>query len=92
MRSGKGVAIHPRDEVAVVAVDEPVFDATGIEGDDGQRVTHDFKPDGGDGFGPHTAEGHDAAFAVVGLQFFLGDEAFEMNAIARPSLRLSSSQ
>lgn len=83
---GEGIAIHPGNEVAVESLFEPVLDATGIECDDGQRIAHDFETDGGDGLRPHAAESDDAAFAVVGLEFLLRNEAFEMYTVSEAEL------
>lgn len=78
---GVGFAIHPGDEVAVDVIVEPIADAAGVEGDNGECVAHDFEADGGDGFRPDGADGDDGTFAVVVFEFFLGNEAFEGDAI-----------
>ena len=46
------LAVPPGHEKAVLAVNEPVFDAAGVEGHHRQRVAHDFQADRGNGLRP----------------------------------------
>ena len=78
---GKNVRVHPWDEESVFAVVQPVADATGIEGDDWERVPHRLEAHESHRLGPDGRDHDGGGLAVEGLKIGLGDEALEGDAI-----------